>query len=192
MLQERCPIGTLPIPSLPCICNWWEHCERLLRYSYNLKIWWSHFLKKYFVVRGGFFLNHVQEVLEYLKSCLSSIICGSGYAHIKAGICWAVAHTINIIGVRINYYWPPPPAAKKLDAQHRLLGPREPFPPGQLDLRLSSPCQPFETTRSYTALRAADLDWIVRLGYSWGGYILGCSQRLTLPLWHSARIGQQR
>ena len=103
----------LPIPSLPCICNWWEHCERLLRYSYNLKIWWSHFLKKYFVVRGGFFLNHVQEVLEYLKSCLSSIICESGYAHIKAGICWAVAHTINIIGVRINYYWPPPPAAKK-------------------------------------------------------------------------------
>ena len=58
-------------------------------------------------------MSDVQEVLEYLKSCLSSIICGSGYAHIKAGICWAVAHTINIIGVRINYYWPPPPAAKK-------------------------------------------------------------------------------
>ena len=26
-------------------------------------------------------------------------------------------------------------------------------------------------TRSYAALRAADLDWIVRAGYSLGGYI---------------------
>ena len=31
-------------------------------------------------------------------------------------------------------------------------------------------CQ-FITTRSYAALRAADLDWIVRPGYSWGKYI---------------------
>ena len=44
-------------------------------------------------------------------------------------------------------------------------------------------------TRSYAALRAADLDWIVGLGYSWGGYILGCSQRLASCLRHSARIG---
>ena len=42
---------------------------------------------------------------------------------------------------------------------------------------------------SYAALRAADLDWIVGPGYSWGGYILGCSQRLALCLRHSARIG---
>ena len=34
-------------------------------------------------------------------------------------------------------------------------------------------------TRSHAALRAADLDWIVGPGYSSGGYILGCSQRLT-------------
>ena len=36
---------------------------------------------------------------------------------------------------------------------------------------------------------AADLDWIVGPGYSLGGYILGCSQRLALCLRHSARIG---
>ena len=47
----------------------------------------------------------------------------------------------------------------------------------------------FSLTRSYAALRAADLDWIVGLGYSWGGYILGCSQRLPSCLQHSARIG---
>ena len=29
----------------------------------------------------------------------------------------------------------------------------------------------FKYTRSYAALRAADLDWIVRPGYSWGKYI---------------------
>ena len=34
-------------------------------------------------------------------------------------------------------------------------------------------------TRSYAALLAADLDWIVGPGYSSGGYILGCSQRLA-------------
>ena len=40
----------------------------------------------------------------------------------------------------------------------------------------------FKQTRSCAALRAADLDWIVELGYSWGGCILGCSQRLALCL----------
>ena len=30
----------------------------------------------------------------------------------------------------------------------------------------------FVHTRSYAALRAADLDWIVGPGYSFGGYIL--------------------
>ena len=44
-----------------------------------------------------------------------------------------------------------------------------------------------DVTRSYAALRAADLDWIVGKGYSWGGYILGCSQRLASCLWHSAQ-----
>ena len=33
---------------------------------------------------------------------------------------------------------------------------------------------------SYAVLRATDLDWIVRPGYSSGGYILGCSQHLSL------------
>ena len=42
-------------------------------------------------------------------------------------------------------------------------------------------------TRSYAALRAADLDWIVGLEYSSGRYILGCSQRLASCLRHSAR-----
>ena len=46
----------------------------------------------------------------------------------------------------------------------------------------------FKQTRSCAALRAADLDWIVELGYSWGGCILGCSQRLALCLRHSAQI----
>ena len=44
-------------------------------------------------------------------------------------------------------------------------------------------------TRSYAALWAADLHWIVGPGYSWGGYTLGCSQRLVLCLRHSAWIG---
>ena len=44
-------------------------------------------------------------------------------------------------------------------------------------------------TRSYAALRAADLDWIIMIGYSLGGHILGCSERLALCLRHSARIG---
>ena len=47
----------------------------------------------------------------------------------------------------------------------------------------------FVFTRSYAALLAADLDWIIGPGYSWGRYILGCSQRLASCLWHSARIG---
>ena len=47
----------------------------------------------------------------------------------------------------------------------------------------------FCNTRSCTALRAADLDWIVGPGHSWGGYILGCSQFLASCLRHSARIG---
>ena len=47
----------------------------------------------------------------------------------------------------------------------------------------------WELTRSCVALRAADLDWIVGLGYSWGRYISWRSQRLALCLWHSARIG---
>ena len=34
-------------------------------------------------------------------------------------------------------------------------------------------------TRSSAALRAADLDWIVGPGHSWGRYIYGCSQRLA-------------
>ena len=45
------------------------------------------------------------------------------------------------------------------------------------------------TTRSYAALRAADLDWIVGPEYSSGGYILMCSQRLASCLRHSARTG---
>ena len=44
-------------------------------------------------------------------------------------------------------------------------------------------------TRSYAALRAGDLDWIIMIGYSLGGHILGCSERLALCLRHSARIG---
>ena len=43
-------------------------------------------------------------------------------------------------------------------------------------------------TRSYAALRAADLDWIVRPEYSLGEYIQGYSQCLASCLWHSARI----
>ena len=42
---------------------------------------------------------------------------------------------------------------------------------------------------SFAALRAADLDWIVGPGYSWGGYILGCPQRHASCLCYSARIG---
>ena len=37
----------------------------------------------------------------------------------------------------------------------------------------------FFRTRSYAALRAADLDWIIGPEYSPGRYILGCSQRLA-------------
>ena len=37
------------------------------------------------------------------------------------------------------------------------------------------PFQGFNYTRSYAALWAADLDWIIGPGYSLGEYILGCS-----------------
>ena len=43
-------------------------------------------------------------------------------------------------------------------------------------------------TRSYAALWAADLDWIVRPGYSLGRYILGYSQHLASCFWNSAQI----
>ena len=35
-------------------------------------------------------------------------------------------------------------------------------------------------TRSYAALRAADLDWIIGPGYSWDGYILEKNQPGTM------------
>ena len=38
-------------------------------------------------------------------------------------------------------------------------------------LKMHGVCR-FVTTRSYAALRAADLDWIIRPGESLGGYIL--------------------
>ena len=41
---------------------------------------------------------------------------------------------------------------------------------------LNEICHLFIITRSYAALRAADLDWIVGLDYSLGGYIFGDSQ----------------
>ena len=45
---------------------------------------------------------------------------------------------------------------------------------------------------SYADLRAADLDWIARLGYSYGWYILGCSQRLASRFQRSARMVKKR
>ena len=62
--------------------------------------------------------------------------------------------------------------------------PKGRFPKKKTDILLD-----FVQTRSYAALRAVDLDWIVRPGYSWGGYILGCSQHLASCLRHSAQIG---
>ena len=47
----------------------------------------------------------------------------------------------------------------------------------------------FVTTRSYAALRAADLDWIIGPGYSSGGYILG---GVTTDLFGRGRGGQGR
>ena len=41
---------------------------------------------------------------------------------------------------------------------------------------------PFSETRSYAALRAADLDWIIGPGYSLGGYILEKNQEK--PTWN--------
>ena len=40
----------------------------------------------------------------------------------------------------------------------------------------------FSSTRSYAALRAADLDWIVGPGYSLGQYILGKNHEK--PTWN--------
>ena len=40
----------------------------------------------------------------------------------------------------------------------------------------------FVDTRSYAALRAADLDWIVGQGYSLGGYIMGNNNEK--PTWN--------
>ena len=46
----------------------------------------------------------------------------------------------------------------------------------------------FSDTRSYAALRAADLDWIIGPGYSSGGYILG--ENHEKPTWnHENRPG---
>ena len=47
----------------------------------------------------------------------------------------------------------------------------------------------FMYARSHAALQAAELDWIVGPGYTSGGIILGCSQRLASCLRHSAWIG---
>ena len=45
----------------------------------------------------------------------------------------------------------------------------------------------FDTTRSYAALRAADLDWIIGPGYSSGGYILG--ENHEKPTWNHEKPG---
>ena len=45
----------------------------------------------------------------------------------------------------------------------------------------------FVTTRSYAALRAADLDWIIGPGYSLGGYILG--ENHEKPTWNHEKPG---
>ena len=42
-------------------------------------------------------------------------------------------------------------------------------------------------TRSYAALRAADLDWIIGPGYSSGGYILG--ENHEKPTWNHEKPG---
>ena len=47
--------------------------------------------------------------------------------------------------------------------------------------------QKFLKTRSYAALRAADLDWIIRPGYSSGGYILG--ENHEKPTWNHEKPG---
>ena len=46
-------------------------------------------------------------------------------------------------------------------------------------------------TMSYAAFRAADLDWIVGLGYSSGRKILGCSKCFASHLRRSDQIGSQ-
>ena len=67
-------------------------------------------------------------------------------------------------------------------------GPTSQFP-GRVNILGDMAHWSFMKTRSYAALRAADLDWIIMIGYSLGGHILGCSERLALCLRHSARIG---
>ena len=47
----------------------------------------------------------------------------------------------------------------------------------------------FEKTRSYAALRAADLDWIVGPGYSSGRYIL--EKNHEKPTWNVTNAGSQ-
>ena len=47
---------------------------------------------------------------------------------------------------------------------------------------------PFNVTRSYAALRAADLDWIVGQGYSSGGYIL--EKNHEKPTWNHKNYGK--
>ena len=51
----------------------------------------------------------------------------------------------------------------------------------------------FRYTRSYAALRAADLDWIVWPGYSSGGHILEKNQPGTMKnheIWHGTMKNQ--
>ena len=55
---------------------------------------------------------------------------------------------------------------------------------GSFDVYRQGSNSNFIYTRLHAALRAADLDWIVGPGYSWGG----CSQCLASCLRHSARI----
>ena len=69
----------------------------------------------------------------------------------------------------------------------KFIRPAKFYPPCKIDTR--NTLQNIWYTRSFAALRAADLDWIVGSGHSWGGYILGCSQRLATCLRHSAWIG---
>ena len=69
-------------------------------------------------------------------------------------------------------------------------------PPPKMNYKRRSLNNFLNRTMSYFVLlgpmlpyRRQILDWIVGLGYSWGGHILECSQRLASFLRHSARIG---
>ena len=46
--------------------------------------------------------------------------------------------------------------------------------------------RPFSITKSYAALRAADLDWIVQPGYSSGRYIL--KKNHEKPTWNHEKL----